>query len=88
MNTRKEVLECFLSIMLVLVFLSHSVFASQTAISSGVFYRWGFYAPDGPALDEVGELVDAGKVSALLRCHSCHSEQFVLTKWRVKSSHM
>ena len=31
-------------------------------ISSGVFYRWGFYAPDGPALDEVSKLVDAGKV--------------------------
>uniref|UniRef100_A0A3Q3XB63 NAD(P)H oxidoreductase RTN4IP1, mitochondrial n=1 Tax=Mola mola TaxID=94237 RepID=A0A3Q3XB63_MOLML len=31
-------------------------------ISSGVFYRWGFYAPDGPALDEVSKLVDAGKI--------------------------
>ncbi|XP_056872327.1 reticulon-4-interacting protein 1 homolog, mitochondrial-like isoform X1 [Takifugu flavidus] len=36
--------------------------AFQSAISSGVFYRWGFYAPDGPALDEVRELVDAGKI--------------------------
>ncbi|KAF0022001.1 hypothetical protein F2P81_025746 [Scophthalmus maximus] len=31
-------------------------------ISNGVFYRWGFYAPDGPALDEVRKLVDAGKI--------------------------
>ncbi|XP_041660912.1 reticulon-4-interacting protein 1 homolog, mitochondrial-like [Cheilinus undulatus] len=36
--------------------------AIQNIISSGVFYRWGFYAPDGPALDEVSELVDAGKI--------------------------
>uniref|UniRef100_A0A3B4X466 Reticulon-4-interacting protein 1 homolog, mitochondrial-like n=1 Tax=Seriola lalandi dorsalis TaxID=1841481 RepID=A0A3B4X466_SERLL len=28
----------------------------------GVFYRWGFYAPDGPALDEIRKLVDAGKI--------------------------
>lgn len=36
--------------------------AMQNIISSGVFYRWGFYAPDGPALDEVSKLVDAGKI--------------------------
>ncbi|XP_073348878.1 reticulon-4-interacting protein 1 homolog, mitochondrial-like [Pagrus major] len=36
--------------------------AIQNLISSGVFYRWGFYAPDGPALDEVSSLVDAGKI--------------------------
>lgn len=36
--------------------------AIQNIISSGVFYRWGFYAPDGPALDEVSRLVDAGKI--------------------------
>ncbi|XP_054474145.1 reticulon-4-interacting protein 1 homolog, mitochondrial-like [Anoplopoma fimbria] len=36
--------------------------AVQNIISSGVFYRWGFYAPDGPALDEVSRLVDAGKI--------------------------
>ncbi|KAG8582371.1 hypothetical protein GDO81_008028 [Engystomops pustulosus] len=28
----------------------------------GIHYRWGFFTPSGPALDEVGELVDAGKV--------------------------
>ncbi|XP_034555055.1 reticulon-4-interacting protein 1 homolog, mitochondrial-like [Notolabrus celidotus] len=36
--------------------------AIQNIISSGVFYRWGFFAPDGPALDEVSKLVDAGKI--------------------------
>ncbi|KAL6095876.1 rtn4ip1 [Pungitius sinensis] len=36
--------------------------AIQNILSSGVFYRWGFYAPDGPALDEVSNLVDAGKI--------------------------
>ncbi|XP_071776370.1 NAD(P)H oxidoreductase RTN4IP1, mitochondrial-like [Centroberyx gerrardi] len=36
--------------------------ALQNVISSGVFYRWGFYAPDGPALDEISKLVDAGKI--------------------------
>lgn len=36
--------------------------AIQNLLSSGVFYRWGFYAPDGPALDEVSKLVDAGKI--------------------------
>ncbi|XP_054617558.1 reticulon-4-interacting protein 1 homolog, mitochondrial-like [Dunckerocampus dactyliophorus] len=36
--------------------------AIQNLISNGVFYRWGFYAPDGPALDEVSKLVDAGKI--------------------------
>ncbi|KAM3602223.1 uncharacterized protein V6R79_000045 [Siganus canaliculatus] len=36
--------------------------AIQNMLSNGVFYRWGFYAPDGPALDEVTKLVDAGKI--------------------------
>lgn len=36
--------------------------AVQNILSGGVFYRWGFYAPDGPALDEVTRLVDAGKI--------------------------
>ncbi|XP_060907900.1 reticulon-4-interacting protein 1 homolog, mitochondrial-like [Labrus mixtus] len=36
--------------------------AVQNIISSGVFYRWGFYTPDGPALDEISKLVDAGKI--------------------------
>ncbi|CAL8315593.1 unnamed protein product [Lota lota] len=36
--------------------------ALQNLVSRGVFYRWGFYAPDGPALDEVTALVDAGKM--------------------------
>uniref|UniRef100_A0AAQ4PKW5 NAD(P)H oxidoreductase RTN4IP1, mitochondrial n=1 Tax=Gasterosteus aculeatus aculeatus TaxID=481459 RepID=A0AAQ4PKW5_GASAC len=28
----------------------------------GVHYRWGFFAPSGPALDEIREMVDAGQV--------------------------
>lgn len=36
--------------------------ALQSVMSSGVFYRWGFYAPDGPALDDVRTLVDSGKI--------------------------
>lgn len=36
--------------------------AVQSVMSSGVFYRWAFYTPDGPALDEVSQLVDAGKI--------------------------
>ncbi|KAM9798409.1 reticulon-4-interacting protein 1 homolog, mitochondrial-like [Neosynchiropus ocellatus] len=36
--------------------------AVQSILSGGVFYRWGFYAPDGPGLDEVSRLVDAGKI--------------------------
>lgn len=36
--------------------------AMQNMVSSGVFYRWGFYAPDGPALDDVRSLVDSGKI--------------------------
>lgn len=34
----------------------------QNIISNGTFYHWGFYSPDGPALDEVSKLVDTGKV--------------------------
>lgn len=36
--------------------------AIQSMFSGGVFYRWGFYTPDGPALDDVGKLVDSGKI--------------------------
>ncbi|XP_077408536.1 NAD(P)H oxidoreductase RTN4IP1, mitochondrial-like [Vanacampus margaritifer] len=34
----------------------------QNMISNGIFYRWGFFAPDGPGLDEVSKLVDTGKI--------------------------
>lgn len=40
----------------------------QSVMSSGVFYRWAFYAPDGPALDQVSQLVDAGKVLCVCVC--------------------
>ncbi|KAM9787323.1 NAD(P)H oxidoreductase RTN4IP1, mitochondrial [Syngnathus typhle] len=32
----------------------------------GVYYRWGFFAPSGPALDEIREMVDAGQVHAVV----------------------
>ncbi|XP_075963108.1 NAD(P)H oxidoreductase RTN4IP1, mitochondrial isoform X1 [Anarhichas minor] len=32
----------------------------------GVHYRWGFFAPSGPALDEVREMVDAGQIQAVV----------------------
>jgi len=36
--------------------------AIQNIMSHGAFYRWGFFAPDGPALDQVCQLVEAGKI--------------------------
>ncbi|KAL7861473.1 hypothetical protein SRHO_G00129140 [Serrasalmus rhombeus] len=35
-------------------------------IAKGVHYRWGFFAPSGPALDDVSEMVDAGKIRAVV----------------------
>ncbi|XP_053191636.1 reticulon-4-interacting protein 1 homolog, mitochondrial [Scomber japonicus] len=32
----------------------------------GVHYRWGFFAPSGPALDEIREIVDAGQIHAVV----------------------
>ncbi|KAM4042170.1 NAD(P)H oxidoreductase RTN4IP1, mitochondrial isoform 2-T2 [Anomaloglossus baeobatrachus] len=32
----------------------------------GIHYRWGFFAPNGPSLDEIGELVDAGKIRPVI----------------------
>lgn len=43
--------------------------AIQGVLSNGVFYRWGFYAPDGPALDEVSRLVDSGKILPVVEAH-------------------
>ncbi|CAN9502007.1 unnamed protein product [Ophioblennius macclurei] len=31
-------------------------------LMGGVHYRWGFFAPSGPALDEVRDMVDAGQI--------------------------
>ncbi|XP_063039864.1 reticulon-4-interacting protein 1 homolog, mitochondrial [Engraulis encrasicolus] len=31
-------------------------------LCKGVHYRWGFFAPSGPTLDEITEMVDAGQV--------------------------
>lgn len=35
-------------------------------LRKGVHYRWGFFAPSGSALDEISEMVDAGKVSPVV----------------------
>ncbi|XP_036449080.1 reticulon-4-interacting protein 1 homolog, mitochondrial [Colossoma macropomum] len=35
-------------------------------ITKGVHYRWGFFAPSGPALDDISEMVDAGKIRAVV----------------------
>ncbi|XP_023138679.2 reticulon-4-interacting protein 1 homolog, mitochondrial [Amphiprion ocellaris] len=32
----------------------------------GVHYRWGFFAPSGPALDEIRDMVDAGQIRAVV----------------------
>ncbi|KAM9316973.1 NAD(P)H oxidoreductase RTN4IP1, mitochondrial [Gastrophryne carolinensis] len=32
----------------------------------GIHYRWGFFRPSGPDLDEIGELVDAGKIRPVI----------------------
>ncbi|KAL6478266.1 hypothetical protein MHYP_G00141010 [Metynnis hypsauchen] len=35
-------------------------------ITKGVHYRWGFFAPSGPALDDISDMVDAGKIHAVV----------------------
>ncbi|XP_029350502.1 NAD(P)H oxidoreductase RTN4IP1, mitochondrial isoform X2 [Echeneis naucrates] len=35
-------------------------------LARGVHYRWGFFAPSGPALDEIREMVDAGQIRAVV----------------------
>ncbi|XP_053700572.1 reticulon-4-interacting protein 1 homolog, mitochondrial [Synchiropus splendidus] len=32
----------------------------------GVHYRWGFFAPSGPALDDITEMVNAGQIHAVV----------------------
>ncbi|XP_056422205.1 reticulon-4-interacting protein 1, mitochondrial [Hyla sarda] len=32
----------------------------------GIHYRWGFFAASGPSLDEIGKLVDAGKMRPVI----------------------
>ncbi|KAM4772270.1 NAD(P)H oxidoreductase RTN4IP1, mitochondrial [Rhinophrynus dorsalis] len=35
-------------------------------LCKGIHYRWGFFSPSGPSLDEVTELVEAGKIRPVL----------------------
>ncbi|KAM7119384.1 NAD(P)H oxidoreductase RTN4IP1, mitochondrial isoform 1-T2 [Ciconia maguari] len=32
----------------------------------GVHYRWAFFMPSGPSLDEIAELVDSGKIQPVI----------------------
>lgn len=49
-------------VVLVLEFDAFSLSVSLQHLVKGVHYRWGLFAPSGPALDEVREMVDAGQV--------------------------
>ncbi|CAL8299313.1 unnamed protein product [Boreogadus saida] len=35
-------------------------------LCKGVHYRWGFFIPNGAALDDISEMVDAGKIRAVV----------------------
>ncbi|XP_072546119.1 reticulon-4-interacting protein 1 homolog, mitochondrial isoform X2 [Salminus brasiliensis] len=35
-------------------------------LTKGIHYRWGFFAPSGPTLDDIREMVDAGKIRAVV----------------------
>lgn len=35
---------------------------SPQNLTKGVHYRWGFFAPNGPVLDDISEMVDEAKV--------------------------
>lgn len=35
-------------------------------LTKGVHYRWGFFAPNGPVLDDISEMVDEGKIRAVV----------------------
>ncbi|KAJ8398164.1 hypothetical protein AAFF_G00430080 [Aldrovandia affinis] len=43
-------------------------------LCKGVHYRWGFFAPSGPALDDVSEMVDAGQIRPVVE------EQFIFSQ--------
>ncbi|KAM3871479.1 NAD(P)H oxidoreductase RTN4IP1, mitochondrial [Diretmus argenteus] len=43
-------------------------------LSRGVHYRWGFFAPSGPALDDISDMVDAGQIRAVVE------EQFTFSQ--------
>ncbi|XP_030637572.1 reticulon-4-interacting protein 1 homolog, mitochondrial-like [Chanos chanos] len=45
-----------------------------TNVCRGVFYRWGIYAPDGSALDQIRELVDSGKILPVVESQFPFSE--------------
>lgn len=47
----------------------------------GVHYRWGFFAPSGPALDEVREMVEAGQVQSHIYSVNCLGTNYDLNNW-------
>ncbi|XP_028823440.1 reticulon-4-interacting protein 1 homolog, mitochondrial-like [Denticeps clupeoides] len=38
-------------------------------LTKGVHYRWGFFIPSGPALDDISDMVDAGQVRPVVEAH-------------------
>ncbi|KAM4625203.1 NAD(P)H oxidoreductase RTN4IP1, mitochondrial [Polymixia lowei] len=57
--------------------LQNGVTAATKALKhllKGVHYRWGFFAPNGPALDDISEMVDAQKIRAVVE------EQFTFSQ--------
>uniref|UniRef100_A0A8C2WSJ2 NAD(P)H oxidoreductase RTN4IP1, mitochondrial n=1 Tax=Cyclopterus lumpus TaxID=8103 RepID=A0A8C2WSJ2_CYCLU len=40
----------------------------------GVHYRWGFFVPSGPVLDEIREMVDAGQIRTVVEDTFCFSQ--------------
>lgn len=45
-------------------------------------YRWGFFAPSGPTLDEISEMVDSGKVHVYKSVFVCET----LTAFELKNA--
>lgn len=55
-------------------------------LRKGVHYRWGFFAPSGPTLDDISEMVDAGKVrfsSTVLNVLTCHKCSHNKWHWKI-----
>uniref|UniRef100_A0A6Q2XI91 NAD(P)H oxidoreductase RTN4IP1, mitochondrial n=2 Tax=Esox lucius TaxID=8010 RepID=A0A6Q2XI91_ESOLU len=43
-------------------------------LTKGVHYRWGMFAPNGLALDDISEMVDAGKICAVVEAEFSFSQ--------------
>lgn len=66
-----SIITCYLAFFWLFVFVArktpdvHVCLAALQHLVKGVHYRWGFFVPSGPALDEVALMVDAGQVSSI-----------------------